>query len=355
MADFRSLAGKTWWFVALLAMALPESCHAENAANFFHFGPGDLLVIGAIVALPSAVLCVLAEAILPRRRPPFWLAALAGAAAMAAVGLALFGSGATVSAGSSRASFVFVWFLVPPIVTLALRGVLSDGLWRLVLGWAIAFAALVLLELRHVAWDLTALFIGGYLCCLIPWTGIVLSFRARRIAPEGPADFGDQAVAMVGAASKAVANAPLFRRAESLAGRQLERLQPAQRGLIWWLAGTCVLYVGIGAAISAGTLGGGGWVDVEWQYVADLFGLRYPRAFGPVHTWWTVGLPWSLLAGSAFWGLGGLLGGFDPGRMRIVRFAAILFGGALLVWTASIITQMAQVNAREEQASGIRR
>jgi hypothetical protein len=115
-----------------------------------------------------------------------------------------------------------------------------------------------------------------------------------------------------------------------------------------------VLYVGVGLAISAGKLGGGGWLYIEGQYVADLFGLRYPKEFRPAHVWWVFGLPWSLFAGSAFWGLAGLLGGFNPGRARTVRFAAIVFGGALLVWTASIITQMAEVNAREEQASGIR-
>ncbi|HSE12378.1 MAG TPA: hypothetical protein VLB69_07075 [Rudaea sp.] len=333
-------------------LALPQLCRAENAGNFFHFGPGDLLVIGAVVALPSATLCLLAEAILPRRRLPFWLTVLAGAAAVTAVGLALFGSAQN---GSNRGSLLFAWFLVPPLVTLALRGALSDSLSRLVLGWAIAFAALVLLGLRHVTWDVTALFIGGAVPCLVLWTGIVLIFRARRIAPEDPGDFGEQAVAIGTALSRAVARAPSFRRAGALADRQLERFPPAQKGLIWWLAGACALYFGIGAAISADMLGGGGWLYAEWQYVADLFGLRYPREFRPTHTWWVFGLPWSLLAGSAFWGLAGLLGGFDPGRMRVVRFAAIVFGGALLVWTASIIIQTAEVNAREEQASGIRR
>jgi hypothetical protein len=125
--------------------------------------------------------------------------------------------------------------------------------------------------------------------------------------------------------------------------------------LAWWFASACVLYVGIGLALSAGKLGGGGWLYVEWQYVADLFGLRYPRQFLPAQFWWRIGLLWSLVAGAAFWGIAGLLGGFDPGRMRAVRFAAIVFGGALLVWTASIITQIAETNAREEQVSGIRR
>lgn len=137
--------------------------------------------------------------------------------------------------------------------------------------------------------------------------------------------------------------------------QQLDRVQSAQRGLAWWFASACVLYVGIGLALSAGKLGGGGWLYVEWQYVADLFGLRYPRQFLPAQFWWRIGLLWSLVAGAAFWGIAGLLGGFDPGRMRAVRFAAIVFGGALLVWTASIITQIAETNAREEQVSGIRR
>src|SRR4029077_15689592 len=132
----------------------------------------------------------------------------------------------------------------------------------------------------------------------------------------------------------------------------LIRVKPAQAGLIWWLASGCVLYIGIGLALSAGKLGGGNWLYVEGQYVADLFGLRYPKEFAPAQFWWRIGLPWSLVAGSAFWGLAGLVGGFDPGRARSVRFAAIAFGGAQMVWTASIITQIAETNAREERVSG---
>ena len=73
------------------------------------------------------------------------------------------------------------------------------------------------------------------------------------------------------------------------------------------------------------------------------------------HAWWVFGLPWSLFAGSAFWGLAGLLGAFDPGRARILRFAAIVFGGALLVWTASIIDQIAETDALERKASEVHR
>jgi hypothetical protein len=50
-----------------------------------------------------------------------------------------------------------------------------------------------------------------------------------------------------------------------------------------------------------------------------------------------------------------LFGGFDPGRAKILRFAAVVFGGVLLFWTVSIITRMAEVSAAEERASGIHR
>jgi hypothetical protein len=156
------------------------------------------------------------------------------------------------------------------------------------------------------------------------------------------------------AVRQAVTSAFQSLRASRWLERRFAQLKPAETGLLWWLASALVLYVGVGLAVSAGKLGGGGWLYVEWLYVADLFGFHYPKEFRPAHAWWLYGLPWSLFAGSAFWGLAGLLGGFNPGRARIVRFAAIVFGGALLVWTASIITQMADVNAREEQASGIR-
>ena len=364
MAGFRVVSGKAWWFIASVAMALPVLCHAENAGGYFNFGPGALFIIGAIIGLPSAILCVMAEAIFPRRRMPLWLTGLSLVTGVVSIALVVVGMKA--AAQQHADSRLVALFLVPPMVALALRGTVSAGPHRLAAGWVIAIASLGLIARSRGNGEAVFVMAGTGAVCLLLWSVTLLILGARRLAPEAPA--GDahvlsadvrSAMAAVSAASSrlgtigtAMSRAVPQAKPGSWMDRQLIRLQPAQAGLAWWFASACVLYVGIGLALSAGKLGGGGWLYVEWQYVADLFGLRYPKPFVPAQFWWRAGLPWSLVAGSAFWGLAGLVGGFDPGRARAVRFAAIVFGGALLVWTASIITQIAETNAREEQASG---
>ena len=345
----------------LLALTMPQLCLADYG-NMLHMNARDMLGIGAIVALPTAALCVLVESILPRRLLPVWLTLAALLGALIAIPLALIASKAAPgAAGEWRMLF---WLGVPVLATLALRGMVRDGLMRLAAGWVVALAVLALVAAFHPYPDLWMLVVGGAISCLTLWSMAVLTLRARRVAPVPDAvshpgvNSSNTSVNFIerfAAVRQAVSGAFPPRRAASWLEQRLERLKPAEAGLLWWFVGASALYFGIGAAISAGKLGGGGWLYVEWQYVADLFGLRYPREFRPAHVWWVFGLPWSLFAGSAIWGLAGLFGGFDPGRARILRFAAVVFGSALLVWTASIIAQMAEVNAREEQASGIHR
>jgi len=360
LADFRNVSDRIWWSIALLAVALPEPCHAENYANYFHFGPSELFVIGAFVALPSAILCVLAEAIFPRRRLPLWLTGASAVAAVASIALLVVAMKA--AAQQQTDSRVFLLFVAPPLVILALRGTIVASGPRLAAGWVIAAASLGLVAGRlpggEAAWGLA----GGAFVCLLLWTSTWLILRVRgrfpvelanaagRVSPSAALSVTFERLAAAGAAlSRALP--PGMR---PWLERQLARLKPAQSGLIWWFASACVLYFGIGAAISSGKLGVA-WLYVEWAYLPDLFGFSYPKDFRPAHVWWTYGLPWSLLAGSAFWGLAGLFGGFDPGRAKILRFAAVVFGGVLLFWTVSIITRMAEVSAAEERASGIHR
>jgi len=340
-------------------MAFPESCHAENAGNFLQFTPGQAFIIGAIVGLPTAILCALAEAIFPRRRMPLWLTGLAAAAAIASI--AVFAIALKAATAQPRAdSRLLLLFIVPPLVALALRAVVSASSHRLVGGWIIAVASLGLAASRHPGGEAAGALTGGAAICLLLWTLTISILRARRLAPpELPnADRKLAPMAALAAASDrlaGVASAVSQAVPRGKAGSWSARLKPAESGLVWWFASACVLYCGIGVAISMGKLGGGGWLYVEWQYVADLFGLRSPKESRPAHLWWLFGLPWSLFAGSAFWGLAGLLGAFDPGRLRSVRFAAVVFGGALLVWTASIIEQIADTDARERQIDQIHR
>jgi hypothetical protein len=132
-------------------------------------------------------------------------------------------------------------------------------------------------------------------------------------------------------------------------------LELAQTGLSWWFGSAAVLYFGIGIALMSGKPAAAMAVFSEVQQVVDLFGLMPPKISSAKQLWWLIGLPWSLVAGSAVWGLAGTLGAFDPGRARAARFAGILFGGALLIWSAMIYTHMRQVEAAEERAAGIQR
>jgi len=362
LAVFRNVSGKTWWPIAVLAMAVSGFCHAENAGNFLHFGPGELFIIGAIVGLPSAIVCVLAEAIFPTRRLPSWLTGLS--AVSAAISIAVVVIAVKAAAQQRPDSRLLVLFIVPPLVALALRGTVSASAHRLVAGWVFVAASVWLVLPGHSAAEAPYALAGSAAVCLRFWSLTLLILRARRLRPpESPGRVDTLTpLAMLSAASDRLAGVgAAVSRALPLGSvgrwseKGLERFRPAQAGLIWWFASACALYIGIGVAIAMGKLGGGGWLSVEWSYVADLFGLRYPKEFRPAHVWWVFGLPWSLFAGSAFWGLAGLLGAFDPGRARYLRFAAVVFGGALLVWTASIIDQIADTDARERKADEVYR
>jgi len=362
LADFRNVSGKTWWPIAVLAMALPGFCHAENASNYFHFGPGELLIIGAIVGLPSAIACVLVEAIFPTRRLPSWLTGLS--AVSAAVSIAVVAIAVKAAEQQRPDSRILVLFIVPPLVALALRGTLSASAHKLAAGWVFATASVGLVLRGHAAAEAPYALAGSAAVCLLFWSLTLLILGMRRLRPPKSPDRVDKQAALtaLSAASErlagvgaAVSKALPLDRLRRSSEENLARFRPAQAGLIWWLASACALYIGISVAIAMGKLGAGAWLYVEWQYVADLFGLRYPKQFRPAHAWWVFGLPWSLFAGSAFWGLAGLLGAFDPGRARILRFAAIVFGGALLVWTASIIDQIAETDALERKASEVHR
>ena len=346
MSARRQATSHAAWTVCALALTWPWSCYADYG-NMLNFTRRDTFEFAALLALPTAAVCVLIEAIAPRRRVPYWLSVPSGFAAAAAMYLALFADVHKVGG-----EFVLAWFIVPPLATLALRGFLIDPLPRFLAGWVVALAAFALGTWIKPDQDNPAVLAGGAASCLLLWSSVVLVLVARGTAPQpkpGRSQRSELRSSAVAATRRAhdVAR-PLLNRIEQV-------LRPAETGLSWWLGAVVVLYFGIGAAVAHGSLGGGGWIYVEVQGIIDLFGLPPLRIAQSKQLWWLVGLPWSLVAGSAAWGLAGLVGVFNPGRARLARLAAIVFGGALLVWSAMLVVQTGEIRAREEQAAGIRR
>lgn len=330
------------WLSGLLGSAWPVCCLADYGGSWLRFGRAEEFGFFALLAVPTAVACVLTEALVPRRRVPWWLGA--PCALVAVIGILL---AATSGPGSD---LIFLWFLVPPMSTLALRGALPDPMQRLLAGWVVAGVAIAVGLAKHHGTDDLLILLGGAAPCLLLWSSVVLILLARNILPEPQRERTQRSELRAATAAFAPAAASARAAIDPVLARIDQVLQPAQTGLTWWLGAALVFYFGIGAAIAAGALSGGMWIYVELQQLFDTFELPQPRLLPARQLWWFVGLPWSLVAGAAVWGLAGTLGMFNPGRARIARFAGIVFGGALLVWTATIIMHIRQIDAAEERA-----
>jgi hypothetical protein len=334
------------WIVCTLALTWPWSCYADYS-NMLSSKPEIILGLAGLLALPTAATSLVIEAIAPRRRVPLWLSIPAGLAAAVAITLAL-----TAGKHHVDGAFFILWFAIPPLVVLALRAAVTDPPLRLGIGWALAISAFALGKKLDPDPEKTAALIGGAAMCLSLWSIAVLVLWKKGVRPE-PAPARSQRSELRSSAVAAT------RRVHDVARPLLNRIEqvlaPAETGLSWWLGAALVFYFGIGAAVAHGNLGGGSWIYAEVQGFIDLFGLPPLRIAQSKQLWWLIGLPWSLVVGAAVWGLAGLMGAFNPGRVRWVRFAAIVFGGALLVWSAMLVVQTGEIRAREEQAAGIHR
>ena len=346
------IAHRCCWM--LLGLAWPLWGRAEPPIHIDfgipHFAHDTIFGIAALLSLPTASATLLAEALAPRRRVPLWLSTLAGLAAALVAALAL-----SSKPGHDREWFVFLWFAVPPLAVLTLRGALPYPPLRLGVGTVVAVAAFLLAGHIDPDKEKAAALLGGATVCLLLWSITVLVLWSKGAWPEAVAEPVRSARSElrggVSAATQRMYDAgnPLLNRIERL-------LQPAETGLTWWLGAALALYFGIGAAVAHDKLGGGMWIYAEVQQCIDLFGLPPLRIAQTKQLWWLVGLPWSLIVGSAVWGLAGMVGAFNPGRARLARLAAIVFGGALLAWSVMLVMQTEEIRAREEeQVMGVRR
>ena len=301
--------------------------------------PEGAFVLAAIFAAPTAVACALAEAIVPRRRVPLWLTAIAtiATAVMLALVLGVGGRG-------------IFWFVIPPVSTLALRGLFPHQWTRLAVGTVISIAAVKLGAMLYARPDSFGILAGGATSCTVLWVATVLLLRAVRWTPS---ERGTDATGSMSALASVLPPAdftwPDFGpRLSAWFDASLSR----RRGLGWWLGTALVLYLGIALVIGVGGLRGGLFVQNQVWAITEFFGI--PNWELPAtRLWWVFGLPWSLLVAGAAWGVAGVAGGFDPGRLRVVRLAAIVLGGLLLLWTAHIAWQIHTIWSAEEAAQGI--
>lgn len=342
MAQLRTLRTHRLAVAAMLA-GPPLAAHAEAA-----FGPPDPLLgllIGLVVGIAPGIACVLVEVIVPRRRVPGPVVLAAVLASIVVVWLLYSATKAPL--GSAARFAPGFWIALPALMLLALRGAVPNTWARIGAGWVLAATLLALVHPGGLDNVRLSFFIGATLTCLGLWSIALVVLGLTGIRASEPA----------GSRRGTFALSPQLRDAARNLGCALMRelrefgelLGPARAGLVWWLGSATLIYLGIGVLIGIGAL------DAFWIYAAagrvvEFFGRRMPNIPTALGAWWLLGLPWSLLAGGAVWGMAAQFGAVDPGRMRGLRLASILVGGGVILWSASIFVQTHAVEAAERAA-----
>ena len=346
--------------VALAGASAPAlASFGGGSLGTIRIPPWLLFFIGGIFATPGAVVVAVIEWIGARRPPPAWVAVVPIVLAVLCFAIALGYGGVKADNG---------WYLfpVPPLMMLGLVALFPRAGHRLAAVWAVSllgFAAMTYANVRFGTSsrrELTATIAGGACFTLALWqltwwlrkTGLeteARKARARSIAAGTPAPgvgsgkvVANQVATSVPAsgsyASAAAYETAVLRRGAAAATRQIRGLHA---GVRWWLVGTLVFYVGVGAASAAG-------VDtlleairrLEW-HVLDLF--NWPTGslnVHPLRMWATHGLVWSALFGCGTWGAAAVAGRFDPGPLQAFRFAGIAASAIMLLAVAMTASQI---------------
>lgn len=295
-----------------------------------HLGFGVVFVAAAVLALPGAALCALAEWAGVRHRLPAW----AGFAALGSAVYCLARALRFLPPFGDSGLFIFP---VPPLMTFALVSLVPAPRWRRSAVWCVALGTIWLGLSRQqllgpsssTAETLGGL-LGGALTSLLLWElAFVLGQRSLRRAGIPPAagpdlrKFADRAAAFRQRSGR-------FR--PQWFGRLLEL-----PGFAWWLGGAALFYAGIAVFAALGFPGLlAATLYIDWR-IADFLGfaVRGPDAV-TVRAWAAHGLVWAAIAGGGAWGAAAVAGRFDAGRLAPLRLAAILLATGMLLWAASI-------------------
>ena len=297
-------------------------------------GFGFAFLAAAILALPGGLLCVLAEVIGARHRPPSWLGILALVLAVCCL-LLVF---RVIGPGGDRGWFIFP---VPPLMTLALVSLLPAPRWRLIAVWLVATSLLGLLA--HAFQQLGSattpaeglgVLLGGALSSMLPWQlAFVLQQRAWRRAGRAPP------------AAPSFTLLHEFLRGAGRAGNSEQGpglgVLARRHGLGWWLAGATIFYLGVmGLSVLGINALPAAMLSIEWR-ISEFVGMALQAPDESVAAAWAgSGLAWSAIIGGGVWGVAASTGRFDSGRLAPFRLTSILLATLMLGWIATTLFRM---------------
>ncbi len=328
---------------SLAAMATVVSVLAAAPAQASFNGPitpdpAFVFVLAAAVAVPGAVIAMLAELFGAGHRPPRWV----GSVALGIAVITLLAMLRVIRPSSDNG--VLVVFL-PPLMSLALVSLVPAPWWRLGAVWCVAIGVAVLMVLvtrnpeaaPSADAGLGALY-GGALVSMLLWhLGFWLGQRWRRHAGLAPAEAPDLSgairVAANGLKSLNAQRQRLHLGASTASG--FVTWLRGHPGVKWWLGGAIVFHAGIAALTTAGYRAPFMAMVQGESLIAELFGytLNGPVAL-TAGAWLTQGLAWSVLVGCGTWGAAAAAGRFDAGPLAPFRLAAVVVAAGALAWIA---------------------
>jgi hypothetical protein len=292
--------------LAAAVLVLEANPVAASFGGRLDLSPGFFFVGAASVATPGALLCMIAEWVGSRHRPPLWI----GNAALGLAVCCLLIAQRVIGPGGD--SGLFVVFL-PPLMTLALVSLLPAPAWRLMAVWCVAAGVAAVFLLRPPVPDptaatvqgLRALLLGGALVSMLLWhLGFWLGQRSRRRAGFAPASAPDLSRALefsIDGLKRGYTHGSRWMSQTGASAGPFRWLQE-HPGFSWWLGGATVFHAGIAALTALGYMSVLMAALQGEALVADLLGLAIdtPNAL-------TAGT-WATTASSGRWSRGGVPG-----------------------------------------------
>jgi hypothetical protein len=323
------LAGCGGIAAAMFCLVADPAAASFGGGGYLELGFGLAFAAAGVLALPGALLCLLAEWRGARRRPPLLL----GVVALGLASYCLWRVGSWKPGIGDTGIAIFV---LPPLMTLALVTLVPAPRWRLIAVWCVAVGSLSLVlfkaqefgSSKNTSEGIGAL-LGGALVSMLLWQLAFLlgqrSLRRAGIAPAPAPDLQRMLERMADGLKQANENHPEW----------VDRLAQHQ-GFLWWLGGAAAFYVGVGVLTAVGykvlllaTL------QSEWR-IADFLGFATRGGLESLtfDAWALHGLVWSAIAGWGTWGAAAAAGRFDAGRLAPFRLTAILLATGMLLWLA---------------------
>ena len=325
---------------SLAAAAWPALAAASfgGGGGFSCFSFELSALAGAVIAIPTATALGVIEALYRARTPS---PVTANAALVLGAVAWIAGIAAAIMRDGVALTLLLALLLAPPLLAL---GLLRRSPWTrfgaIAATSGIAAAAIVA-AIRHAALrcadDGLGVLAGAESFSMLVWMLTWWGCHRARLG-EDFAQLRERAPAAVDTGLRAVAST--------------SRTAPPRSGVLF-IVDALGIFVLLGIAAE---LGYARWWHAELQLewiVRDFFAWPQPQA---MPSWWSLrGVVWGGVFASGLWAAGSYAGLFDVGRFRPLRPLALVVIGALLVVVFSTASTMADVEAAERAASGLRR